>query len=258
MTSITDDRHVAALTALVEAGIEPDVQELLVSGDPSRGVAPGALAKAVAASVPTASHRRLLSELTECLNGVLGAEMSDRERVDDAIRLVDAIRSSYDSGALAPEGWQLVPKVATEAMRLAAHDGPLLAGEHVMTESNREWLGDMYATMLESAPACAHFSTRREVPVDGRTVKRYVESLPIEWSKQAGGYDTSAPHPYYSATVYRTPRGDGWSYRINGRSGRDDLGSRDEAMTEAQDSIRERLRERLQEAAHLVSTMFEG
>jgi hypothetical protein len=50
MTSITDDAHIAALTALAEAGIEPDVQELLVAGNPSRGIAPGALTKALKAA----------------------------------------------------------------------------------------------------------------------------------------------------------------------------------------------------------------
>jgi len=39
----------AALTALAEHGIPPDVQELLVVGNPDRGIAPGALSKAVKA-----------------------------------------------------------------------------------------------------------------------------------------------------------------------------------------------------------------
>jgi hypothetical protein len=40
---------VAPLVALAESGIPADIQELLVQGDPMRGVAPGALAKAIAA-----------------------------------------------------------------------------------------------------------------------------------------------------------------------------------------------------------------
>jgi len=37
----------AALVALTEAGIPTDVQELLVRGDASRGIAPGAIIKAL-------------------------------------------------------------------------------------------------------------------------------------------------------------------------------------------------------------------
>jgi hypothetical protein len=37
------------LIALAQAGISPDIQELLVHGNPSRGIAPGALKKAIAA-----------------------------------------------------------------------------------------------------------------------------------------------------------------------------------------------------------------
>lgn len=40
----------AALLALAEANIPPDVQELLVHGDPMRGIPPGALAKALMAA----------------------------------------------------------------------------------------------------------------------------------------------------------------------------------------------------------------
>jgi hypothetical protein len=47
--NICDILAVDALTALAVAGIPPDVQELLVYGDPVRGIAPGALSKACAA-----------------------------------------------------------------------------------------------------------------------------------------------------------------------------------------------------------------
>jgi len=43
----TVDRLAIALIALAKHNIPPDVQELLVSGDPSRGIAPGALAGAL-------------------------------------------------------------------------------------------------------------------------------------------------------------------------------------------------------------------
>lgn len=45
------DRHMAltaALVALARVGIPPDIQELLVQGKPMRGIAPGALATALA------------------------------------------------------------------------------------------------------------------------------------------------------------------------------------------------------------------
>ncbi|SPL64446.1 DUF551 domain-containing protein [Ochrobactrum soli] len=42
------DAATAALISLTEAGIPTDVQELLIVGDPSRGVAPGSLSKAIA------------------------------------------------------------------------------------------------------------------------------------------------------------------------------------------------------------------
>lgn len=40
----------AALMALAEAGIPTDIQELLIHGDPSRGIPPGALKAALKAS----------------------------------------------------------------------------------------------------------------------------------------------------------------------------------------------------------------
>lgn len=43
----TLDQTTAAMIALAEAGIPADVQELLVRGDPDRGIAPGAIAKAL-------------------------------------------------------------------------------------------------------------------------------------------------------------------------------------------------------------------
>lgn len=44
------ERLAAALVVLAEHGIPADVQELLVGGDPARGVPPGALAKVLAAA----------------------------------------------------------------------------------------------------------------------------------------------------------------------------------------------------------------
>lgn len=39
---------IRALTALADAGIPPDIQELLVYGNPKLGIAPGALTRAIA------------------------------------------------------------------------------------------------------------------------------------------------------------------------------------------------------------------
>jgi hypothetical protein len=276
MSLITDARHVAAVTALAEAGIDPDVQELLVAGNPRRGVAPGALAKALKAADAIQSRRptanaefwkndavdkaadiavrygepHVAEEILRLKTDTFGKAVADTNReTPEALQILRSI----------PEGWQLVPKIATEEMRLAAHDGPLLAGEHVMNESNREWLGEMYVSMLEAAPSVetqTPTTDRSHVPIDGRMVKRHVEALRIEWSKQQNGYETTAPHPYFSATVYRPAGSQEWSYRVNGRIGRDGLESRDAAVAAAEETLRDRLQERLQDAAHLVATMF--
>lgn len=50
MLRVIEEDHVAALLALAEAGIPTDVQELLVNGDADRGIAPGALLKALSAA----------------------------------------------------------------------------------------------------------------------------------------------------------------------------------------------------------------
>lgn len=49
--AIDRDRETAALVVLRRAGIEPDLQSLLVQGSPSRGIAPGALKKAIDAAL---------------------------------------------------------------------------------------------------------------------------------------------------------------------------------------------------------------
>lgn len=41
----------AALLSLVESNIPPDIQELLIYGDPERGIRPGALSRVVKAVV---------------------------------------------------------------------------------------------------------------------------------------------------------------------------------------------------------------
>ena len=48
-----------ALLALADYGIPDDVQELLVNGDPMRGVRPGALDAAIAAAVMTDANTQI-------------------------------------------------------------------------------------------------------------------------------------------------------------------------------------------------------
>lgn len=62
------DCATAMLTALTEAGIPADIQELLVRGDVSLGIAPGALSKAVKASSNT-----ILAAISEPTEGMLEA-----------------------------------------------------------------------------------------------------------------------------------------------------------------------------------------
>jgi hypothetical protein len=50
---VTIDMRVAAMTSLAMDGIPPDTQALLTGGDVSRGIKPGALARAIAAALKT-------------------------------------------------------------------------------------------------------------------------------------------------------------------------------------------------------------
>jgi len=51
----------AALVALAEHGIPADLQELLVYGNPDRGISPGALSKAVQAILLAAKREKVWS-----------------------------------------------------------------------------------------------------------------------------------------------------------------------------------------------------
>lgn len=250
-----------------------------------------------------------LTELRECVKGILGAEMADRERRDDALRLIEALQADLlemSNAAIVPEGWQIVPKAATEEMRCATHDGPLCAGEHVMNESNRAWLGDMYAAMLESAPRpslptitgeemrklirtrilerCAGggdtIFVTRDPDIEDTSISwatdeeaaaniarfRYdlrsgkyqgARGLVFEWKEMPNGYTSAHPHLHYAATVFRSRRGDGWCYRINGRRGRDGLETKEVAMKQAEESIRDRVEQRATEARAFLGSESE-
>lgn len=58
-------RIVEALTRLARAGIPTDIQELLISGDPMRGIPPGALEKALpppVVAIPMTPSRRFYDD----------------------------------------------------------------------------------------------------------------------------------------------------------------------------------------------------
>lgn len=69
--TMSEGAKVAALVQLAEAGIPPDIQELLTLGNPMKGVAPGALWKAIAAwNTPVSTNKdetiaKLLLELDD-------------------------------------------------------------------------------------------------------------------------------------------------------------------------------------------------
>jgi hypothetical protein len=54
---IDDKVFVAAIVALARHNIPTDVQELLVSGDPMRGIAPGAMSAAIKAALAEGTLR---------------------------------------------------------------------------------------------------------------------------------------------------------------------------------------------------------
>ena len=55
---IVAEELIAALTTLAERGIPADIQEMLVSGNPDRGIAPGALAYALKAALRAPIERK--------------------------------------------------------------------------------------------------------------------------------------------------------------------------------------------------------
>lgn len=71
---------IAALAALTERGIPPDVQELLVHGAPERGIAPGALSKALRAALEA------FTEGTEAAADEIIRLRAQNEQYDDALK----------------------------------------------------------------------------------------------------------------------------------------------------------------------------
>jgi hypothetical protein len=75
---------VPALVILAQAGIPTDIQELLVAGNPMKGIAPGAL------------ERAILAERDRCYDLVeieMLINLSDRIPADAAKQVLAAIRS---------------------------------------------------------------------------------------------------------------------------------------------------------------------
>lgn len=75
---MTDDRLIPALLELAKAGIPTDTQELLVSGNPMRGIAPGALNKAIDAALSAPA-----------MAGTVAAEPAGLEKRPVAFRVKD-------------------------------------------------------------------------------------------------------------------------------------------------------------------------
>jgi hypothetical protein len=95
---MTDDRYDAAvkvLTILTTHGIPPDVQELLVYGNPSQGIAPGALSKAIAALAAPAATTMTI-QFSRCF-AMPNAETFSVKPIGDFVRryLADA-KTSVD------------------------------------------------------------------------------------------------------------------------------------------------------------------
>lgn len=63
------DAATAALISLTEAGIPTDVQELLIVGDPSRGIAPGSLSKAIATVLRSLSSPDHIADAGKLVEG---------------------------------------------------------------------------------------------------------------------------------------------------------------------------------------------
>ena len=51
-----------------------------------------------------------------------------------------------------PPGYVVVPMNPTRTHIMAAHDGPLAAGEYTITAEIEAWLIEMYKAMLPTAP----------------------------------------------------------------------------------------------------------
>lgn len=62
MTEISKDALVAAVVALAEAGIPTDTQELLLQGDPMRGIKPSALQSAIMSALATTEPSKPVAE----------------------------------------------------------------------------------------------------------------------------------------------------------------------------------------------------
>ena len=93
-----------------------------------------------------------LAELLRDLHGYIGASIpqtiSEHYRGCDLLDRIDAAMAGSLPSTFAPEGWQLVPVDPTEEMCEAGANAPLK-----VRQSEKCWIGDIYASMLASAPS---------------------------------------------------------------------------------------------------------
>lgn len=112
------EARTAAVVALARAGIQTDIQELLIAGDPMRGIPPGALDAALlayATSLPQSQDvralvERLLEMAARFENGLLvpSLEMTQRE----GRTLVALSRKAAEAlSCLAGEGWRPISEL---------------------------------------------------------------------------------------------------------------------------------------------------
>jgi hypothetical protein len=86
------ERVAAALVVLARYNIPTDIQELLVGGNPSRNVAPGALAAAIEATVD--EEREALKELERAATFTYNAAPEDREHWSALCVAIDKARAA--------------------------------------------------------------------------------------------------------------------------------------------------------------------
>ena len=98
------------------------------------------------------AHGLELAELLRDLHGYIGASIpqtiSEHYRGCDLLDRIDAAMAGSLPSTFAPEGWQLVPVDPTEEMCEAGANAPLK-----VRQSEKCWIGDIYASMLASAPS---------------------------------------------------------------------------------------------------------
>lgn len=89
----------------------------------------------------------LLRDLHEYICASIPQTISEHYRGCDLLERIDAAMAGSLPSTFAPEGWKLVPVVPTEEMCEAGANAPLK-----VRQSEKCWIGDIYASMLAAAP----------------------------------------------------------------------------------------------------------